>query len=650
MNWIRNGIRTAAIALLLFCAASRIQAAATGQPNILWITCEDTSPNLGCYGDPDAKTPNLDAFAQKAVRYTRAFATAPVCAPARSALITGVYASSLGTENLRSAFPIPKDIKGFPAYLREAGYYCCNNVKTDYNIKDEAAFIREAWDESSARAHWRNRPEGKPFFSVFNLVETHQSRASVWSFDQFEKFIQTRLTAEERHDPAKVKVPPYYPDTPTVRRTLGRYHDCVTAMDKEVGRILWDLEEDGLAKDTIVFFFGDHGAGLPRGKRVLYDSGMQVPLLVRFPENFRRIAPVRPGRTLDRLVSFVDFGPTVLSLAGVEIPGHMQGGAFLGKSVAAPRDYVYGARGRVDEAFDLSRSVRSSRFLYIRNYMPHLSWMQPEGYSDQSDMRREMKKLASEGKLNPDQMTYAAPRRALEEFYDTETDPFQIHNLAESGKHSQVLQTMRSQLHQWEVQSRDVGFAPEAELATMSGTPYEIARDSKLFPQHDILEAAGFAGRPNIESKQVKLLSHDSSVVRFWAALGIDANEGLPGARARSALQRALDDGSASVRIEAAAALARAGEAEPAAKVLGNALQSKDHHVALKAARTLQLLGEDARPALPAMTKALQLAQDSNEQPADQNMRFALVPAVEVLKGKVAETPANPPRKKKRGK
>ncbi len=297
--------------LLLFGLCGPAPAAEPARrPNILWITTEDMSPNLGCYGDPYARTPHLDAFARESVRYTRAFATAPVCSPARSCLITGMYATSLGTQRLRSQFPVPKNVRGFAALLRAAGYYTSNNVKTDYNLRNEPAFIRDCWNDCSTKAHWRGHRPGQPFFAVFNFMTTHQSRASVWSREQFEKEVGSQLAPAERHDPAKAPLPPYYPDTLEAHQAWARYYDCITVMDKQVGELLGQLAADGLANDTIVFFYGDGGMGMPRGKRCLWDTGLQVPLLVRFPKAFQEFAPKAPGTTTDRLVSFVDFAPT----------------------------------------------------------------------------------------------------------------------------------------------------------------------------------------------------------------------------------------------------------------------------------------------------------------------------------------------------
>ena len=528
------------------------RAAEVDPPNILWITIEDISPHLGCYGDDYAVTPSIDTFARDAVRYSHAFASAPVCSPARSCLITGVYASSLGTQRLRSVFPIPDSIRGFPAYLREAGYHTSNNVKTDYNTSDAKRLIEESWDESSKTATWRGRKEeGQPFFSVINLTTTHQSRASVWSFEEFEEKVGSELGPELRHDPAKAPLPPYYPDTELARRTVARYYDCITLVDRQVGEILNDLESDGLSADTIVFIYSDHGMGLPRGKRNLHDSGLQVPLLIRFPEKWKRLAPAAAGDWVERLVSFVDFPPTMLSILGLEIPGYMQGRAFLGDAAAEPREYVYGARDRVDEADDVARSVRDGRWLYIRNYMPHLSSMQFERYSDGSDFRREFLRLAGEGKLDAAQMTYAAPRRAVEELYDTTVDPHQVSNLADIGEYEAVLKRMRAEHRRWLRETRDVGLLPEAEAAAIvaaEGVPlYEWARGQAQCPGDAVLDAAGAVGGPVTDAQFAEGMESKDAAVRYWTVMS-GAAQAEPSALVRAGLEKSLADESASVR------------------------------------------------------------------------------------------------------
>lgn len=621
---------------VLFCdllSPENRTADAAERPNILWITCEDMSPNLGCWGDPYATTPNLDRLARQSVRYTSAFATAPVCSPARSCLITGVYATTMGTQNLRSSFPIPPEITGFPAYLRRAGYYTTNNVKTDYNTSNEPALIRASWDECSGKAHWRNRKPGQPFFSVFNDMVTHQSRTSVFDYEEFRAKIQSPLEPGEIHDPAKAPVPPYWPDTPITRRTVARYYDCITLMDKNVGRLLEELEEAGLADDTIVFYYSDHGAGLPRHKRLVLDSGMRVPLLIRFPEKYRHLAPAAPGETIDRLVSFVDFSATVLSLLELPIPSSMQGKPFLGKATTEPRQYVYGARDRVDEAYDLARSVRDDRYLYVRNYMPHLSYNQPEGFSDQAEVRQEITRLAEAGKLNAAQLTYAGPTRALEELYDTRQDPQELHNLADSPQHQEVLQRMREAHCRWIAETYDLGFLPEFEVRRRSEgtTPYAMARDPQKYPQSRIVAAADLVGRKEALSRQVQLLDDPDSAVRYWAAVGLRA-QGEGAAEARDALRAALEDTAPPVRIEAAGALTALGAGEKALQVLIAELKSKQPDVAVHAARILQMLGDHAQPARPAMEAVLRgIKKAGYSADTALYLRFALEPAVKNL-------------------
>lgn len=618
---------------LVLYGGNQIKGVEAGRPNILWITAEDLSPHLGCYGDRSARTPELDALSKEGVRYTRAFATAPVCSPARSCLITGLYATSLGTQRLRSQFPVPKQARGFAALLREAGYYCANNVKTDYNLRDEAEFIRDCWDDCSVRAHWRGRKPGQPFLAVFNLMTTHQTRASVWPRDEFEKEVGAKLSAEERHDPARVQLPPYYPDTPEARRAWARYHDCITLMDKQVGKILRDLAQDGLAEDTIVFFYGDNGMGLPRGKRCLFDTGLREPLLIRFPKRFAHWAPAPPGQASHRLVSFVDFAPTVLSLCQVKAPPLMQGVAFLGPAAGPPRDYVYGARDRVDEAFDLSRSVRNGRFLYIRNYMPHLSWMQPENFSDASPFRRQLKELARDGKLNAAQLSYARPGKSLEELYDTASDPHQVHNLASLPEHRATLEEMRGELRRWLLAARDAGFLTEPQIwermAQAKMTPWELAQNESWYPLSRLLEAADRVGRPEAVLEQIRLLSDSDDGVRYWAAVGLHA-AGSSAAPVIEALRKALRDASAVVRIEAATALTELGEPQDALPILESELQSDQPETVLHAARALELLGQRAHPVYPALRHALRHARQKEAKGGDIFMfiRFSLESAL----------------------
>jgi len=575
---------------------------AAERPNILWITAEDMSANLGCYGDNYATTPNLDRFAKDSVRYTRAFATAPCCSPSRSTLITGCYATSLGTQRLRSEFPIPDHIQGYPRCLHNSCWFTSNNVKTDYNFAGLKKFCAANWDQNSAKAHWRQRKGTQPFFSIFNLVSSHQSRTSVYTFDKFEKEIGSKLSPELRHDPAKAPIWPYYPDTPLVRRTVARYYDCITFMDRQVGDLLQQLEDDGLADDTIVFFYSDHGMGMPRGKRLLHDSGMHIPMMIRFPEKWKHLAPAQPGKTTDRLVSFIDFAPTVLSLAELEIPDYMQGSAFLGPKQGTPRKYVFGARDRVDEVFDLSRSIRDERYLLIRNYMPHLSWMPPEYYSDQSDMRRELKQLAADGELNASQMTYAAPRKPTLEFFDTKQDPHQVQNLADDPAQQDRIKEMLAALENWQEQTNDLGFFNEPDLRQrLDGlTPLEFGRKNKTLCA-TVRAAADGASSPNPSDHPD--LDHPDPAVRYWAVIHREIEKSsLP--KTKKSLLKALTDDSGAVRVEAAAALTKLGEAPTALPVLEKALTSPCIELRVHAIRHLELLGEIAAPAKTAIQEA----------------------------------------------
>jgi uncharacterized sulfatase len=444
----RRFLQAASAAAVLRTPLSSLQA----PPNFLWISCEDMSPDLGCYGDRYAITPHLDRLAAESVRYTNAFSVYGVCAPSRSSIITAMYPNSIGTHHMRSQGVPPPFVRCFTEYLRAAGYYCTNNVKTDYNFDSPLT----AWDDSSNRAHWRGRSAGQPFFAVFNLTVTHESQIRLTDAEFAAR--TAALAAAERHDPARAALPPYYPDTPVVRRDWARYHDLITVMDRQAAELLSQLERDGLAGDTIVFFWSDHGRGLPRAKRWVYDSGIRVPLLVRFPD--RRGA----GTTSDRLVSLMDLGPTLLSLAGVEIPRHMQGQAFLGERARPPRRYVHAARDRMDETYDLIRATSDGRFKYIHNLQACKPYAQYIDYAEQMPTLREWRRWNKEGTLTGPQRLFFAPEKPPEELYDTRGDPHEIRNLAASAAHRAVLERLRAETDRWRKEIGDLGATSEDEL------------------------------------------------------------------------------------------------------------------------------------------------------------------------------------------
>ena len=537
--------------LLLFpiLLVSNLTAGKKALPNILWITSEDNGPHLGCYGDKYATTPNLDALASKGLVYTRAISNAPVCAPARTTIISGLYPPSTGAEHMRSMVPLPSGFKFYPTYLRELGYYCTNNSKQDYNLSTES----DSWNESSRNAHWKNRPEGAPFFAIFNFTISHESKIRNRPHNQV-------------HDPARVRVPAYHPDSPEVRQDWAQYYDRLTEMDTMCGQKLEELEQAGLADDTIIFYYGDHGSGMPRSKRWPYFSGLNVPLIVHIPDKFKHLQPpeYKEGAKTDRRVGFIDLAPTLLSLAGKEPHAHFQGHAFLGKYTAEPQEYGYGFRGRMDERYDMVRTVVGKKYIYIRNYMPHKIYGQHVAYMFATPTTQVWKQLYDEGKLNQAQ-SHFWKTKPYEELYDLEADPDEVKNLADDCcNYNKVLRKMREAHWQHITAIKDIGFLPEGEIHERSSgtTPYEMGHDEKKFPWKKIYQAAGVASSmlPGDLPNLANLLKDEDSAVRYWGAMGI-LMQGQNGyTKQRKALLGALSDESPYVRITAAEALGHYGK------------------------------------------------------------------------------------------
>jgi arylsulfatase A-like enzyme len=576
-------------ALLLGCGG---QPEADFRPNILWITSEDNGQHLGAYGDAFARTPNLDRLAARGMIYSHAWSNAPVCAPARTAVISGMYPTATGSEHMRSLTRLPADMKFYPGYLREAGYYCTNNVKEDFNLEKPEG----TWDESSNRAHWRNRRPSQPFFAIFNFTSTHEGR------------IRSRPHTPVS-DPAKVPIPAYHPDTPEVRADWAQYYDMLTVMDAEAAEVLEELAADGLEDETIVFYYGDHGPGMPRSKRWPYDSGLSVPMVVYIPEKFLHLAPPgwRTGGVSDRMVAFVDLGPTVLSLAGLEPPDQMQGSAFLGEYRAPDPEYMHGFRGRMDERYDLVRSVRDGRHVYIRNYMPHRIYGQYIHYMFETPTTQIWKRLYDEGRLQPPQ-TYFWEAKPPEELYDLEADPDEVHNLADSPDHRPILERLRRVQREHALRVRDLGFLPEAEMyGRLDGrTPYELARDAEAYPLERILDAAEAASSltPETTAEVAAFLEDDDSAVRYWGATGLLMRGRTAVAEHRAALRRALTDHSPSVRVAAAEALGVFGGDTDAAEALNVLLElapidGSGLYVSLAALNAIDQMGARAAPARP---------------------------------------------------
>ncbi len=585
----------------------------SARPNILWITCEDTSPHLGSYGDTYAVTPNLDALAREGVRYTQAFAYTGVCAPSRSCLITGVLPVRLGSHHMRSTTRLPAGVKCFPEYLQAAGYYTSNNVKEDYNF----ATPRTAWHESSNRAHWRNRAPGQPFFSVFNFTVSHQSQ--IFCTEKKYQENTRRLTPAQRRDPAQVTIPPFHPDTPEFRKEWARHYENLTAMDYQVADLLAELARDGLADDTIVFFFGDNGTGMPGVKMWAWGPSIHVPLIVRFPPRWQHLAPAPAGSAVDRLVMFVDFAPTVLSLAGVPLPAHLQGSPFLGARAAAPRTFIFGGKDRQGECYDTVRYVRDHRFQYLRNFQPHLPYGQYMSYVWQHESMRAWERLHLEGKLTGPPARFFAPTKPVEELYDVERDPWQVHNLALDPAYAGELARLRRILLAQMRETGDLGLLPERELHVRAAgrTPYALATDPRGNPLEELLPAAELAGQRDAKNLPAltALLRSPDAAVRWWGATGLLAlrERATP---ARAALTAALRDASPDVRLAAAEALAHLGSLDLSLPALRAALRENDIHARLSALIAARRLGPLARPLIDDI-RAAQMKDPAHKDATD---------------------------------
>ncbi len=583
-TFMKSGLAAASIPL----ASSRVEDNNTMErPNILWLTCEDMGPHLGCYGDTYARSPHIDAFARKSLRYDFVWSNAPVCAPARTAIITGMYPTSLGAEHMRSYVNIAKPVCLFPQILRENGYYCTNNSKEDYNVCPDG----DVWDDSSTRAHWSNRPDGAPFFAVFNFVTTHESQ------------IRTRPHTL-RSDPTTVPVPPYHPDTPEVRHDWAQYYDKIEEMDAEFGARLKELEQAGLLENTVIFFYSDHGSGMPRHKRWLYDSGLHVPLIVYVPERFRHLAPpeYRPGGTTRRLVSFVDLAPTVLSIAGIHPPEWMQGRPFLGRYPTESPAYLFGLRSRMDERIDMLRCVTDGRYVYIRNYMPHLPYGQYLAYMWQTPTTQVWEKLYKEGTLEPPRTFFWEPKPP-EELYDLENDPHEIKNLVGEPVTREKLEELRRVLREHIFATRDTGFLPEAEAhrRAENRTRYELGQDRQRYPLERLFSIAELAANRDDGSltQLLQALNDTDPAARYWALMGILIRGESAYATAGTAVKQALNDENPSVRHVAAEIVSRWGdpaEVDRALDVLATLVDPVQNgaYIAIAALNVVHNLGDKA--------------------------------------------------------
>ncbi len=575
-------------------------------PNILWIVSEDNSPFFGCYGDSFATTPNLDKMASEGFLYTHAYANAPVCAPARNTILTGVYANSNGSENMRSYYKRSDKVKMYPALMRKAGYYCTNNAKEDYNFNRKDT--RDIWDESSRKAHYKNRKPGQPFLAVFNLGVTHES--------SIHKSIPTNKL---RHSPDKVPLPPYHPDTKEMRHDWAQYYDKIEDLDTQVAKMLEELENAGLADSTIVFYYGDHGGVLGRSKRYVYESGTHVPFIIRIPEMYKHLFPAKkPGMKVDRLISFVDLAPTLLSLAGVTIPQEMQGDAFLGSQKTPDPENAFMFRSRMDERFDMSRAVRDEKYRYIHNYMPYRIYGQHLNYLWRAPSIGSWEKAWREGKCNETQSAFWNTKPA-EELYDTENDPWEVNNLASDPAYKERILKMRKSCNAWEKSIFDAGFIPEAMLMELAGDVpfYDYMRSGEV--NMDALIAAAdmatLGNKTNIP-EFIKMLKDDYAPIRYWGATGLL----ILGEKAKPALGeilKELNDSMPDVVIVLAEASYRLGEKDKAEEALLKLLNNPNAIARTRALNVIDALDITSPKTQQAVVNIVKSSDKNNKRAYD---------------------------------
>jgi len=619
------------VASVVFAMIAGAAAIAADRPNILWISAEDLSAGtLGCYGG-QARTPRLDALAAEGLRFDAAFAAAPVCAPSRSAIITGLMPTTLGSLPMRCQATPPPHVVGFPRLLREAGWWCANHAKTDYNL---AASFDAGWNESSGKAHWRNRPRPEqPFFAVFNLNVTHESGL----FGDRPDEVRRSLPASARTEPADVRVPPWYPDTPVIRRALAQRLDLAAALDADVGRILDDLAADGLADDTIVWFWGDHGEGIPHGKRSLTEHGLRVPLLVRVPETWRRLATLPdntpPAGVTAVLVSLLDLGPTMLALAGVERPGWMEGHCFLGPD-AEFRDVVIAARDRMDASPGFGRSARDARFRYVRTFLPWIDGDDLPDYAAGVAITNELRAARAAGTLPPGAAWFSRSTRPAEELYDVRADPDELHDLAGDPAWRGDLERVRAAVRSWMRDTFDTGIVPEPILraeARQAGSEWAIFHGgdpAAARTRYDaILEAAWAVADGRDAAVFFPWLTSPDPAVRWWAVAGTGWGAKQTGGDPTAALAPLVADADPAVRIAAVTWLLRCGTKTArggALAALAAEIQAADSDVRVAALVAIDDLGESTRPLWPtAAALELDESEESSRRTVERIRRKA---------------------------
>lgn len=618
MKKVRTGFLTIFMFSVLLVFAQQKQA---DRPNILWITIEDTSPQfIGAYGNKDARTPNIDQLAKEGVRFTNAFSTGTVCSPSRSAIITGIKTYKLGTGHHRSKVPTPDYIKGFPFYLRQHGYFTSNNKKTDYNLLAGQSFIREAWNENSGKAGWWQRKLGQPFFSVFNYMESHQSKTMTLPFGEYKKQILDHLKPEEIIGDNNFKMPPIYHDSPEMRKQFARVYNSIKYTDKLIGDLLTRLENDNLKDSTIIFFYADHGEGMPRGKTNGIDYGYRVPFIVWFPPMYKHLSPWgKSGVVTDELIDFEDLAPTILSLAGAKLPDYLKGRILIGKNRSEPVKQIYLSSDRSDNGPDLVRTITNGRYVYSRNFMPFQPELRFIRYMEVGEIKQQMRTDLKTGKLDSLQKSLFEPRQP-ESLYDIENDQWETRNLALEPAYQNMLKNFREDIGAHIVAERDILLLPEykTNLISKSTTAYEYRLDSEKYPVKEIYAAASLSGFRDLKiaKKQVALLKNTNEDIRYWAILGLRSQQLDVQKKYKSSIIEALKDNYAPVAITAAAIAYDVFANKDAEAYLQNAITNTNRDLALMAINYL-LYVKNPKPFISILKNI------NDDKKADYNVKSA---------------------------
>lgn len=618
-------IENIALSLTLITLGAEGFAQQANRPNILWLTFEDTSPQfIGCYGNEMVHTPVMDGLAKEGTRFTNAYSTGTVSSPSRFCLITGCRPGRYGTGNHRSNYEIPEFVHGFPEYLKQAGYYTSNNSKTDYNHKGHKAMTVSSWHESSNTATWHGRKSGQPFFAVFNSNHSHQSRTMTNPWELYEKQVLEKLSPERKlSEDAKFEMPPFFNDTPEMRKQVSRIYNSISLTDQHFGQILNELEKDGLKDSTIIFVFSDHGEGMPRGKGSSLGTGYKVPFILWIPEMYKHLSPWGSGLITDELVSFEDFGATVLSLAGVDIPSYIEGTPFLPNKRKESKKYVFGACDASDNNVELSRSVMDGRYIYTRVFTPYQPFFRWISYYDHADIQKIMRKDYADGMLNHTQKEIMKPRVA-EYLYDLVVDKWETNNLATHPKYQKKVKELRNVLKKHLIETKDANFLPEYTLSMHQDetTPYYLRLDKSVYPVEEVIETAMLCGLgANVVEEQIQKISSQNPIVSYWASIGLFSQRMnlQPYASRLKELLPKLNYSPA--RIWLAAAILNVEEDKLARRIMREGLLNPNNYMAIYALNALVEMDlNKAKTFIPQLREAEAMYSNNAKRPGAESM------------------------------